>query len=337
MSRSSRSSTSSARGPSTSTSASRRPDTATTSPGSSVSSGPASRMPSPRRTRWMNNRCSGNFVSAAVTDRPAIGAPLRDPVCTQFKPMPGGGDPRCAGDSQFLFQLERLGGQVDAKQSRTDDAAEQNDAEGAEDVADCVSHRDVRHKPRPFSLGQRQGVDRLRRCTHGRALGQCARDKPGSKAGIETKGRGDDDCGEEPGHTYDHCEQHRPQPVSLQRLQELRSDRIADAEEKQEEQKRLRHCRDRDIGELADQDAGKKRAGDGSEAEASELYAADQVSDADRKEHGQLRILDQELLDPRHEAEPPLPWANYRPTAALPLVLPATASGFSSFSPLAFS
>ena len=61
-------------------------------------------------------------------------------------------------------------------------------------------------------------------------------------------------------------------------------------------------------GELSNQDAGKERAGDGPKAEASELHATDQVADADRKKYGQLRIFDQELLEPSHDQNSsPLP------------------------------
>ncbi|MNL28449.1 hypothetical protein D3C87_1500910 [compost metagenome] len=166
----------------------------------------------------------------------------------------------------------------------------------------------MRHEPRAIRLGQRQRIDRLGCRAHRWALGEGTGQKTGGKAGIEIKDFGNHDSHEQPGHTDDDRKQYGLHAVPLQRLQELWPDRVADAEEEQEEQERFRHAGNRDIGELSDQDARKQRAGNRPEAEATDLEGADQISDADRKEDRKLGIFDQELLDPNHvQTSPPSP------------------------------
>ena len=78
----------------------------------------------------------------------------------------------------------------------------------------------------------------------------------------------------------DDGQQHRLQPVALQRLHELRPDRVADAKQEQQEQEGLGHARNGHMRELPDQEAGKKRARDRAEAERPDLEAADPVARA---------------------------------------------------------
>ena len=48
-------------------------------------------------------------------------------------------------------------------------------------------------------------------------------------------------------------QQHRLQPVALQRLHELRADRVADAEQEQQEQEGFGHARDGHMRKLPDE------------------------------------------------------------------------------------
>ena len=93
-------------------------------------------------------------------------------------------------------------------------------------------------------------------------------------------------------------QQHRLQPVALQRLHELRADRVADAEQEQQEQKGLGHARDGHRRKLPDEQAGEQRAGDRAKAERPEFEASDPVARGDHQEQRELRVADQELLQP---------------------------------------
>ena len=115
---------------------------------------------------------------------------------------------------------------------------------------------------------------------------------PGREALVEAEEARHDHRGGEPGHGADDRQRDGLDPALAQRLQELRTDRIADAEEEEQEQERLGGGRDGNLGDLADGETGEQRPGDGSEREPGELHAADQVAERDREEHGELGIGD---------------------------------------------
>ena len=52
------------------------------------------------------------------------------------------------------------------------------------------------------------------------------------------------------------------------------------------------------MGELADEQSGKKRARDWPEAECPDLETSDPVAAGDHQEQRKLRVADQELLEP---------------------------------------
>ena len=64
-------------------------------------------------------------------------------------------------------------------------------------------------------------------------------------------------------------QRHRLQAILSDRLQELRTDRVADAEKKEQKQERFRHRRNRNVGELSDEYPGKEGASHGSKAKRS--------------------------------------------------------------------
>jgi hypothetical protein len=149
-----------------------------------------------------------------------------------------------------------------------------------------------------LSFRQAQAVDRIGSRTHRRALGEGTGHQPCRKAWIQSKrlGDGNGSCKASDG---DHdCQKYRFQPVTLQCRDELRSDGIADAEQEEQEQERFGHPRDRHMGELPDEKAGKESARHRAEAERPDLEVADPVARADHQEKRELRIADEELLQP---------------------------------------
>ena len=78
---------------------------------------------------------------------------FRYPVCANFKPAPGGGGAGCRTDDPVcLFQFHRVVNQVDAQQPGSGNTTEKDDADGAEDIANSVSNRDMGDKPGPVCI-----------------------------------------------------------------------------------------------------------------------------------------------------------------------------------------
>ena len=96
------------------------------------------------------------------------------------------------------------------------------------------------------------------------------------------------------------AKQQRLHPALAQRLQELRADGIADAEQEQQEQERLGHRRDRHVRDLADGEAGQERSRDRPEGEFAELHPADEVAERDGQEDREFGVLLEEACDPVH-------------------------------------
>ena len=264
-------------------------------------SGSISRIAPSRRRRRTKIRASGKRASAcgdAQADDPGVGghrvgAELERAV-TRLDA--GGG----AAHAEALLEREGLGLEVDAEEARPEHAAEPDHADGAEDVADRVGDRDVGDHPVAVGVGEAEGAERLGGGAHRRALGQAAGEKARGIAGIEAEDVGHDDHRPEAGHGADHRQEQRLHPALAQRLQELRADGIADAEEEEEEEEGLGHRRDRDVRELADGEAGQQRSRDRPEGELAELHAADEVAERDGQEHRKLGILLEEAGEPVH-------------------------------------
>ena len=79
-------------------------------------------------------------------------------------------------------------------------------------------------------------------------------------------------------------QQHRLHPIALQRLHELRADRVADPEQEQQEQKGFGHARDGHMRKLTDKQAGEKSARHRAEAECPDFEASDPVARGNHQE-----------------------------------------------------
>ena len=76
---------------------------------------------------------------------------------------------------------------------------------------------------------------------------------PAAKPGSSRKHLGNEDRSGKARDAHDDGQQHRFQPVALQRLHELRADRVADPEQEQQEQEGFGHARDGHMRELPDE------------------------------------------------------------------------------------
>jgi hypothetical protein len=96
-------------------------------------------------------------------------------------------------------------------------------------------------------------VDGIRRRSHGGALGESTGHEPSCKAGIEHEYLGNENRSCEAGERHDDRQQHGLEPIALQRLHELRTDRVADPEQEQQKQEGFGHGRHRYMCELANE------------------------------------------------------------------------------------
>src|SRR5215467_13250753 len=136
---------------------------------------------------------------------------------------------------------------------------------------------------------------------------------PAAKPGSSCRNL-DEDRSREAGEAHDDGQQHRLEALALERLHELRTDRVADAEQKEQKEEGFGHARDGHMGELPDEQAGKERARDRAETERPDLEAADPVAGGDHQKQCELRVADQELLQPsQHRDLPPPVRAPLRP------------------------
>ena len=154
-------------------------------------------------------------------------------------------------------------------------------------------------KQRALRLGNGEPVDRVGRGSHRGTLAECSRQKSCRKSRIQPQHRRDSDGRSKAGEAHEDREQHRFQSIALHRQHELRTDRIADAEQEQQEQEGFGHAGDRHMREVADQQSGEKRARNRAEAECSDLEASDPVARGDYQEQRELRITYEKLLQPR--------------------------------------
>jgi hypothetical protein len=108
-----------------------------------------------------------------------------------------------------------------------------------------------------------------------------------------------------PGRAHGDGEQGPAGAAALHRLEEIRPDRVADAEQEQQEQERLGGTGNRHLDHPAEQHADHQRPRHRAEAEAAELEAADPVAEPDDEEHRQLRVLRDEGAEPGQDASLP--------------------------------
>ena len=168
--------------------------------------------------------------------------------------------------------------------------ADDDRAEGAEDVGDGVADRDIGLQALGLVCGEAEFADRGAGRADDRRLGQAARRDPGGEPLVEAEHARQHDDGDEAADRQHGRHRDLAQRLAAERAEELRAALIADGVDEQCEENGFDAVVDRDA-HLADDHRGQERAGDAAELELAELEFADPVADGQRQEEGDLRRL----------------------------------------------
>ncbi len=134
------------------------------------------------------------------------------------------------------LELLRLRLEIDAQQPGPEIAAHEDDAESAEQVADRIGHDDVIDQNVALVLSDRQMADGIGGGADHRRFREAAGDQARGEAGVEVKDARHDIGGDESGHRHDDAEQGGGGALIADGAEKLRADRIADAEQEEQEE-----------------------------------------------------------------------------------------------------
>ena len=268
-------------------------------------------------------------------------------VCAQIELVPGRPGPadRLLAAVLLLVALARLF-KIDAEQSRAEQGDDDRGSDRAEDVGYGIGDRHAVEQVLGFLGRQPEAVDGVSAEPHRRRdrLRACVEAYRRYRRHSRPAWR----RGRRPARQNTQCtdgEQGLRQTILGDATHELRPDRVADRKQEHEEEERLQRPRDRDA-ELADDHCRDQRRSHCAKAKPFIGKRPEVVPEGQGNEDGDLGILTQRVREPSEHGFPLLDFEELSAAAersrcggspAQRFILAATASAFSSFSPLAFS